>query len=272
MKYPINRSAQYVERNWVRSYRLGLRPTAARPPCMLSVSDHSDTGSRFLDWCRSRRSKILYTFVDGVVLMNPCKSPNSEIPPGYWSNSYHGVVLCAFANLRKATMSFVLSVGLTVRPPARTGQNGCHWTDFHEIWYSNIFRKSVEKIKVSLKFDNNTIMTDTLREEQCTFMIISPYNGKCFRRNAVEKITTQSCFGNFFWKSCLLLDNVEKCSRARDVTDDNTIRQICLACWITNATDPHLDYAMMQCVHCLSFEKCLSITSTVGSLPLICVY
>ena len=28
-------------------------------------------------------------------------------------------------------------------------------TDFHEIWYLNIFRNSVEKIQVSLKSDNN---------------------------------------------------------------------------------------------------------------------
>jgi hypothetical protein len=42
-----------------------------------------------------------------------------------------------------------------VRPSARMEQSGCHLTDFHEIWYSNIFRESVEKIQVSLKLDNN---------------------------------------------------------------------------------------------------------------------
>jgi hypothetical protein len=30
-----------------------------------------------------------------------------------------------------------------------------HWTNFHEIWYLNIFRKSVEKIQRSLKSDKN---------------------------------------------------------------------------------------------------------------------
>jgi len=78
----------------------------------------SDTGSRFLVWSRSRGPKILYTFVDGVVLMNQCKSPSFEFPSGYWSNSYHRVVLRAFANLRKATMSFVIYVCLSVRPRA----------------------------------------------------------------------------------------------------------------------------------------------------------
>jgi len=37
----------------------------------------------------------------------------------------------------------------------RMEQLGSHWTYFHEIWYLSIFRKSTEKIYVSLKFDEN---------------------------------------------------------------------------------------------------------------------
>jgi len=29
--------------------------------------------------------------------------------------------------------------------------------DFHEIWYTSIFRKSVEKILFSLKYDENKV-------------------------------------------------------------------------------------------------------------------
>jgi len=36
-------------------------------------------------------------------------------------------------------------------------QLGPHWTDFREILYLNILRKSVEKIQVSLKFDKNNV-------------------------------------------------------------------------------------------------------------------
>jgi hypothetical protein len=32
---------------------------------------------------------------------------------------------------------------------------GSHWTDFLEIWYLSIFRKSIEKIQMSLKPDKN---------------------------------------------------------------------------------------------------------------------
>ena len=53
--------------------------------------------------------------------------------------------LGAFAELRKATISFVKSV--------RMEQLGSHCTDFHEIWYLSIFRKSVERIQDSWKSD-----------------------------------------------------------------------------------------------------------------------
>jgi hypothetical protein len=43
----------------------------------------------------------------------------------------------------------------SVRPPANMEQLGSsHWNDFCEIWYVSIYRKSVEKIQVSLKSDN----------------------------------------------------------------------------------------------------------------------
>jgi hypothetical protein len=56
-----------------------------------------------------------------------------------------------FANFRKATLSFVISVRLFVR----IEQLGYHWTYFHEILYLNIFRKYVEKIEVSLEVYKN---------------------------------------------------------------------------------------------------------------------
>ena len=46
--------------------------------------------------------------------------------------------LGAFEKLRKATTSFVVSVCLSIRME----KLGCHWIEFHEIWYLNIFRKS----------------------------------------------------------------------------------------------------------------------------------
>jgi hypothetical protein len=97
--------------------------------------------------------------------------------------------LGAFAKLRKATVSFVLSVCLFAF--VRMELLGCHWTGFHEIWYFSIFRKSVEKIQVSLKSDmNNGYFT----WNPVSFMIMS---GRIFflarevcKTKVVEKIKT----------------------------------------------------------------------------------
>jgi hypothetical protein len=44
---------------------------------------------------------------------------------------------------------------LSVRLFVRLEQLGSQWTDFNEIWYFSMFRKSVEKIQGLLKFDKN---------------------------------------------------------------------------------------------------------------------
>jgi len=40
-------------------------------------------------------------------------------------------------------------------PSLRVEQLASHWTDFYEILYLRVFRKSVEKIQVSLKSGKN---------------------------------------------------------------------------------------------------------------------
>jgi len=73
----------------------------------------------------------------------------------------------AFAKLRKATVTFVMAVCLSVRME----QHGCKWTDFHEILYFVIFfsKKSMKKIQVPLKSNNNN---GCLHENQNIFMFI----------------------------------------------------------------------------------------------------
>jgi len=50
---------------------------------------------------------------------------------------------------KKATISFVMSVRLSVHKEQLDSQ----WAVFREIWYLSIFRKSVKKIQVSLKYE-----------------------------------------------------------------------------------------------------------------------
>jgi len=61
------------------------------------------------------------------------------------------VFLGALANLRRVTINFVMSV----RPSVRTEQLFSHQADFYENFYLKILRKTVEKIQISLKSDNN---------------------------------------------------------------------------------------------------------------------
>ena len=69
-------------------------------------------------------------------------------------------LLDAFVKLRKATVSFAMSVFQSiqfVRPSARMEKLGSQRKDFHEIWYLRIFQKSTEKIQVWLKsYKNNS--------------------------------------------------------------------------------------------------------------------
>ena len=59
------------------------------------------------------------------------------------------------AKFRKATMDFVLSVLPSVRTSVRLEKLGSHCSDFHGIWHLGIFRKSIEKIRFSLKAGKN---------------------------------------------------------------------------------------------------------------------
>ena len=92
-----------------------------------------------------------------------------------------------------------------------------------------------------------------------------------FQIKLVEKMKIHIlCSITFFWKLCLLYDNVGEYYTAWQVTDDNIIWCMHWACLITNATDTHLEYVTLtafpwqqwlhECtsvlhiyIHCLSF-------------------
>jgi len=59
-------------------------------------------------------------------------------------------LLGAFAKLRKATINFVICLSVHLCLSVRIERLGSHCTDFPEILYLSVFRKSVEKIEVSL--------------------------------------------------------------------------------------------------------------------------
>jgi hypothetical protein len=77
---------------------------------------------------------------------------------------------------------------MSVRPSVRIEQLGFLWTDFHEICYSNVFRKSVEKTQDSLKYDKNN---GHINEDVCTFKTVislsSSHSERCVRKNCETK-------------------------------------------------------------------------------------
>jgi hypothetical protein len=86
-------------------------------------------------------------------------------------------------------------------PSVRMEQLGSHVTDFHEILYLNIFRKSVEKIQASLKSDQNNV---TLREDQYTFFIIS-HSVLLRMRNVSDKSCRENQNTHFVFNKCFFL-------------------------------------------------------------------
>ena len=114
-------------------------------------------------------------------------------------------------------------------------QLGSHWTDFHEFLCLNIFRKSIEKIQLSLKPHKNN---GYIRRKPVYIFSSSSENDTCFKQNFM--------FNIFFpLKSCRLWDNVGKYGRTRQATDDNIIRRMRFAYWITKATDTHFEHVIL---------------------------
>jgi len=120
-----------------------------------------------------------------------------------------------------------------VRSSVRMVQLGFHWTDFHEIWYLKIFRKSAEKIQVSSKSDkNNGYFTWRL-----TYIF---YHILLTMKNVLDKIRRENqntrIMLNNFPKIVPLWDNGKIVERARP---QMTIRCVCIACWIPKTTNTH---------------------------------
>ena len=104
----------------------------------------------------------------------------------------------AFVKLRKATISFVMSLSVLVS--SRIEQIGSHWIDFHWLWYLSIFAKSVEKIQDSLRSNkNNKSFTwrpiNIFDDDVCTFKIFRSFLLRM--ENVSEKLCRENQNTNF---------------------------------------------------------------------------
>jgi hypothetical protein len=107
---------------------------------------------------------------------------------------------------------------------ARMEQVGSHLTDFHEIWRWAVLENLSGKFKYNFSL---TRMTDTAREDTCTFMIICRWillamrnvTDKTYWENQNAQFMSNSFFPSRKW--CRLWDNVEKYCTAGQDTDNN---------------------------------------------------
>ena len=90
--------------------------------------------------------------------------------------------LGAFTKLQQGTISFIISVCLSVQSICLE-QLDSYWIDFHEIWYFRI--EFVEKIFRC--HSNQTRITGTLHEDVCMFVI------SCWILLCMRNISDKSC-------------------------------------------------------------------------------
>jgi hypothetical protein len=134
-------------------------------------------------------------------------------------------------------------------------QLGSHWTDFHEILYLNIFRKSLQKIQVSLKSGkNNGYFTwrpvhvfyhVSLSFSQNTKSLSFSQNTKCLNKSCRDNQNTLFMFSNFLppenramyeimWKNTVQPDRLQM-----------TIWRERIACWIAKTTNTQSEYVVI---------------------------
>jgi hypothetical protein len=109
-------------------------------------------------------------------------------------------------------------------------------------WNLNIFRKTVQKIRVPLQYDKNKgHFTWRLMYFCYTISLNSSQNENFFGKKFVKKIKMHiSCSITFSRKSCCAWDNVENYGRVRQATDNNVMRSKRISRWIIpNATETH---------------------------------
>ena len=169
--------------------------------------------------------------------------------------------LTKYIKLRKATISFVMSVRLSIHMQ----QLGSHWTDSNEIWYPSIFRKSFEKTRVSLKSDNNNGYFT--RRPMYVFFIVSRTvflrmrnvsDKRCSENQNAHVIFNHRAIHEIKWKNIL--------QPGRPLMK---IWLMCILCWTTKATNTRSKYVILTAfpLQTTVARTCHSVASYVHCRP-----
>jgi len=106
-----------------------------------------------------------------------------------------------------------------------------HRTDFHDIWYLSIFRKNVEKIRVSLKSDkNNKYFTwRPFSILSRSFLLgMRNFSDKSCAENQNTHFMFNLFFFPFFSKIMPFMKWCGEILQSRQTTDDNTALAHCM--------------------------------------------
>jgi len=125
----------------------------------------------------------------------------------------------AFSNLRKSTISFVMSVHME--------QLSSQWAGKKNLILS-MFRQYTQKYSSFIKIWQ---VTSTLHEDQCNYVSrqLSLKMRNVSDKRCRENPRTHFMFNNFlFLKSCRLWDKVEKYCREEQATDENMAHVHCM--------------------------------------------
>jgi hypothetical protein len=125
-------------------------------------------------------------------------------------------------------------------------QFSSHWTDFHKIRYLSIFRKTVEKIHVSLKSEKNNGYF-TCRPIYI-FWIIS-HSILLRMRNVSNKSCTENqntffCSIHVFFEHRAVYEITCKNTVQPD-RPQTTIWRMRIACWIPKSRHTHTEYVIL---------------------------
>ena len=203
--------------SFVMSVCLPVRPSVCLPVRMEQLDSHwtdfhevwylsirRKSADKIFVWLKSDKNGTVSFVMSLCLFVRPsvCPPVRMEQLGSHWTD-FHEVsylIICRksadkiffwLKSDKNGTVSFVMSLCLFVRPsvcpPVWMEQLDSQWTDFHEVWYLSIRRKSADKIFVWFKSDKN----GTLREDLCTFMIVSRWILN-WMRNVSDKI----CRGN----------------------------------------------------------------------------
>ena len=119
--------------------------------------------------------------------------------------------------------------------------------EFHEIWYLSNFQKISGKNSSFIKLGQDHPVLYLKRNINFWSYLAQFFlEWEMFQTKVVQNLETHILWSiTFFRNSCLLWDNMEKYCPTRQVTDDNIIRRMRIACWIPNVTNTHSEYVVL---------------------------